>query len=109
MRPIRTLFVVLLYLLLSATTGIAAADTAKKKPQDNPANKSALDLSSTGNPSLAPLKWSGMLVTNNAEKGTSTRCSAQFISPKVLLTAAHCVQDSDTGEWLDIGSMFFLL
>ena len=71
------------------------------------------DLSSTGNPSTAPLKWSGLLL--NRDIGSSDgkkyegRCTAQFISANVLLTAAHCVQDYKTGAWFDIGKMYFLL
>src|SRR5262249_15045900 len=71
------------------------------------------DLSSTGNPSTAPLKWSGLLL--NKDIGSSDgkkyegRCTAQFISASVLLTAAHCVQDYKTGTWFDIGKMYFLL
>ena len=71
------------------------------------------DLSSTGNPSTAPLKWSGLLL--NKDIGSSDgkkyegRCTAQFISANVLLTAAHCVQDYKTGAWFDIGKMYFLL
>jgi hypothetical protein len=71
------------------------------------------DLSSTGNPSTAPLKWSGLLL--NKDIGSSDgrkyegRCTAQFISASVLLTAAHCVQDYKTGSWFDIGKMYFLL
>src|SRR5215510_6577084 len=71
------------------------------------------DLSSTGNPSTAPLKWSGLLL--NKDIGSSDgrkyegRCTAQFISASVLLTAAHCVQDYKSGAWFDIGKMYFLL
>jgi hypothetical protein len=61
-----------------------------------------------GNPAVAPLKWVGLLVFKNA-KGQTFSCTAQFISPKVLLTAAHCVRDNATGEWYDVGKMFFLL
>jgi hypothetical protein len=69
------------------------------------------DLSSTANPSITPLKWSGMLVnTGLGENGDiSVRCTAQFISPKVILTAAHCIQSTASGEFYDISRMFFLL
>ena len=71
------------------------------------------DLSSTGNPSTAPLKWSGLLlnkdIVSSDGKKYEGRCTAQFISASVLLTAAHCVQDYKTGAWLDIGKMYFLL
>ena len=61
-----------------------------------------------GNPAVAPLKWVGLLVFKNA-KGETFSCTAQFISPKVLLTAAHCIRDNKTGEWYDTGKMFFFL
>jgi len=60
-----------------------------------------------GNPAVAPLKWVGLLVFQNAKKQTFS-CTAQFIAPKVLLTAAHCVRDNTTGEWYDTSKMFFL-
>jgi hypothetical protein len=71
------------------------------------------DLSSTGNPSTAPLKWSGLLLNKDIISSDGRkyegRCTAQFISASVLLTAAHCVQDYKTGSWFDIGKMYFLL
>src|SRR5262245_2684772 len=71
------------------------------------------DLSSTGNPSTAPLKWSGLLLNKDIVSADGRkyegRCTAQFISPNVVLTAAHCIQDHKTGAWFDIGKMYFLL
>jgi len=61
-----------------------------------------------GNPAVAPLKWVGLLVFRNA-KGDTFSCTAQFIAPKVLLTAAHCVRDNITGESYDTNKMFFFL
>jgi len=61
----------------------------------------------TGNPSLAPLKWVGLLVIPNPtpqDPGAGGYCTAQFIAPKVLLTAGHCIKDlqaSPTGPWPD--------
>lgn len=44
-----------------------------------------------------PLYWGGKLFFR---QGTEDYvCSAQFISPTVLLTAAHCVQDPESGAW----------
>jgi len=45
-----------------------------------------------GNPSLAPLKWAGLLVVKMAD-GKVGRCTAQFIAPQVILTAGHCFYD----------------
>ena len=75
--------------------------------------QSSLDLSSTGNPSIVPMKWSGLLLNEKIferdGKIFHDSCTAQFISPKVLVTAAHCVQNNETGAWYDLNKMYFLL
>ena len=69
----------------------------------------------TGNPSLAPLKWVGMLVVPNPTQANPkqiTECTAQFIAPSVLLTAAHCVKDiidNQAGPWPDVTKGTFWL
>jgi hypothetical protein len=70
------------------------------------------EVGATGNPSTAPLKWSGLLVIHDVEqdgKRNNMICTAQFIAPRVILTAAHCVQDYKTGVWYDLNEMYFLL
>jgi Trypsin len=70
------------------------------------------EVGATGNPSTAPLKWSGLLVIHDVEqdgKSNNMICTAQFIAPRVVLTAAHCVQDYKTGAWYDLDEMYFLL
>ena len=71
------------------------------------------DLSLIGNPAVAPLKWSGLLVNTDAvEKDGlqgSVSCTGQFITEKVVLTAAHCIQDDETGAFYDLNKMYFLL
>jgi hypothetical protein len=69
------------------------------------------DLSFTGNPAVIPLKWSGLLVNYFEKDGTkwTGKCTGQFISETVVLTAAHCVQDTETGDWYDLNKMYFLL
>lgn len=51
---------------------------------------------SSGNPSLAPFKWVGLLSEPHPTKDHPTQgtsCTAQFIAPRVLLTAGHCISD----------------
>jgi hypothetical protein len=70
------------------------------------------EVGATGNPSTAPLKWSGLLVIHDVEQGgkrDTIICTAQFVAPRVILTAAHCVQDYKTGVWYDLDEMYFLL
>lgn len=51
----------------------------------------------TGNVNSIPLKWAGTLYFT--EPSGNKRCSAQFISDRVVLTAAHCVRDNVTGKF----------
>jgi hypothetical protein len=77
--------------------------------------ESAKAEATTGNPSLAPLKWVGMLVVPTPTKDDPTsieECTAQFITVSVLLTAAHCVKDiinNPTGPWADVTKGTFWL
>lgn len=69
----------------------------------------------TGNPSLAPLKWAGLLAipdpTDNDPRAI-IECTGQFIKPNVVLTAAHCLRDladNPTGPWPDVTKGTFWL
>ena len=61
----------------------------------------------TGNPSVAPFKWAGLLVIPSASQqnqNVGALCTAQFIASNVLLTAGHCIKDistNPTGPWPD--------
>ncbi len=46
---------------------------------------------------VPPLKWAGKFFFTEP-KGDMV-CSAQFIAPNVVLTAAHCVRDADSGAY----------
>jgi hypothetical protein len=72
-------------------------------------------VANTGNPSVAPLKWVGLLMTPNPTKqhpNQVAECTGQFIKPNVVLTAAHCIKDivdNPTGPWLDLTKQIFVL
>jgi hypothetical protein len=51
----------------------------------------------TGDPKSIPLRWAGKF--GFKKKDGDYICSAQFIAPNVVLTAAHCMRDDTTGEW----------
>ncbi len=72
-------------------------------------------IASTGNPSVAPLKWVGMLInpipTKNSPNEISA-CTGQFIKPNIVITAAHCIKDlpdNPTGPWYDLSKQKFIL
>ena len=87
----------------------AGVQVAQVIPQTAPAE------ATTGNPSLAPLKWVGMLVIPTPTTGNPNsivECTAQFIQPSVLLTAGHCLKDlpaNPTGPWPDVTKGTFWL
>ncbi|MCX8959879.1 hypothetical protein EHW64_01425 [Erwinia psidii] len=63
-----------------------------------------MQTSATGNPGEANVRqrpfWNAGALFFTDAKGNNYRCSAQFVgSNKTLLTAAHCLRDSKTGEW----------
>jgi hypothetical protein len=87
-------------------TGLAATvAVAQNGPQ----------VSSTGNPSVAPLKWVGMMISPTPTKDDPNlvaACTGQFIKPNIVLTAAHCVKDvvdNPTGPWFDLTKQVFVL
>jgi hypothetical protein len=69
----------------------------------------------TGNPSIAPLKWVGLLITPNPTKehpNQVAECTGQFIKPNIVITAAHCIKDitdNPTGPWFDVTKQIFVL
>jgi hypothetical protein len=74
----------------------------------------------SGNPAFLPLIWVGLLVIPNPTPKSPnqiTLCTAQFITPTILLTAAHCLQDlpdavddkpgAPARKWPDVGKAKF--
>lgn len=74
-----------------------------------------MDPVSTGNPSLAPLKWVGMVINptpTQKDPNLVNECTGQFIKPNIVLTAGHCVKDiitNPTGPWYDLSKQTFVL
>ncbi len=70
---------------------------------------------SSGNPSVAPFKWAGLLIIPNptpTNPNAATLCTGQFIAPSVVLTAAHCLRDlpnNPAGPWPDVSKGIFWL
>jgi hypothetical protein len=51
----------------------------------------------TGDPNSIPLRWAGKFFFSKSDGDYI--CSAQFIAPNIILTAAHCMRDDTTGQW----------
>lgn len=75
-------------LALGASTAVSAAHADDGQPIF------------AGNPVSAPLKWAGYWVTQTAPDRLEA-CTAQFITSRIILLAAHCVRDQDTGKYYD--------
>jgi hypothetical protein len=69
----------------------------------------------SGNPSQAPYKWVGLLQIPNPTQqhpNQTLDCTAQFITPSVILTAGHCLRDlpaNPAGPWPDPNKGQFIL
>jgi hypothetical protein len=77
--------------------------------------QSSTSVATSGNPVVAPFKWTGLLTIPAPTKrypNETVLCTAQFIKPNVLLTAGHCIKDlasNPTGPWPDPTKGTFLL
>lgn len=58
----------------------------------------ALESRGQGGGAGTPLKWAGKIFFRKA--GESYVCSGQFIDERVVLTAAHCVQDTNSRKYV---------
>ncbi|MEW6435543.1 MAG: hypothetical protein AB1508_00065 [Pseudomonadota bacterium] len=69
----------------------------------------------SGNPSVAPFKWAGLLIIPNPtpkDPNAGNLCTGQFIAPSVVLTAGHCLRDlpsNPLGPWPDATKGIFWL
>ncbi len=98
--------------VFAATMDPATSSHSSRMPARSAKQVAEIDnLITAGNPALAPLKWSGILLNETERSGRKgwVKCTAQFISPRVLVTAAHCVEDDETGQFYDLRKMKFLL
>ncbi len=88
---------------------VLPADGVTRVAQNEP------QVANTGNPSVAPLKWVGLLISPNPTKDHPNQvaeCTGQFIKPNIVLTAAHCIKDvtdNPTGPWFDLTKQTFVL
>ncbi len=102
---------------LADTTPIFAKPIGAPRLRDNAIRLAQQDNQpvSTGNPSVAPLKWVGMLINPTPTKkdpNLVSECTGQFIRPNVVLTAGHCIKDlpdNPTGPWFDLSKQVFIL
>lgn len=63
------------------------------------ANRGAGSARISGDASKIPLRWAGKLFFKR--EGGDYICSGQFVTDRIVLTAAHCLRDQQTGEWYD--------
>jgi hypothetical protein len=120
----RVLYLAVAMVVMAGTGGILAnvddagpnATWSGPKPHDNPIRLAqATQPVSTGNPSVAPLKWVGMVINpmpTAKNPNLVDECTGQFIKPNVVLTAGHCVNDlpsNPTGSGYDVGKQRFVL
>src|SRR5262249_14378227 len=75
----------------------ATPNSAAPPGQSKGSQPSAIARSS-GNVNTMPLAWAGKLYFVLPD-GRPANCSAQFVAPDTLVTAAHCVRDSQSGAW----------
>jgi hypothetical protein len=97
------------FFIVFATASALVLSAAYALAQNEP------QVANTGNPSVAPLKWVGMVINPTPTKNDPNlvaACTGQFIKPNIVLTAAHCIKDlpeNPTGPWFDLTKQKFVL
>jgi hypothetical protein len=80
----------------SAISGKVAVTSTSVSSKTAPVPKSA-----SGNVHTGPLVHAGRLFFTKPGPDGDRACSAQLISRRLIVTAAHCVKDPETGEFYD--------
>ena len=93
---------------LPVSAGDAPLLSQNQPSAPKPAAKPPVNVHDTGNPSVAPLKWVGLVMTQ-LDQNETEYCTGQFIAPRVVLTAGHCVKDIDKNTWNNTNNMSFIL
>ena len=97
------------FFIVFATASAQVLSAANALAQNGP------QVANSGNPSVAPLKWVGMVINPTPTKDDPNlvaACTGQFIKPNIVLTAAHCIKDlpeNPTGPWFDLSKQKFIL
>src|SRR5215468_1887282 len=60
--------------------------------------KGAADARAARQVTMRPQWWTGRVLFV-ATDGTIMSCAADLVAPGIVLTAAHCLRDSNTGQW----------
>ena len=78
--------------------------------QGNKAGPYVISAGRAGDPRKVPFKWAGLWEAD-VGNGSFEMCTAQFITRRVILLAAHCIRDQQTGKYYDDQNKrsFFLL
>jgi hypothetical protein len=79
------------------TGGSVSPDNSLSQAVPNDLPDAALPSSVNGNVATRPLYWAGRIFFARPDGGGY--CSTQFIAPGLLLMAAHCVRDEQSGAW----------
>jgi hypothetical protein len=72
---------------------------AGPKSSTQAGNRGEGDARISGDANVIPLRWAGKLFFKKTDGDYI--CSGQFITDRIVLTAAHCLRDQQSGDWYD--------